>query len=165
MVIKSTLWLNTELDEMEEFLEEFPTVDIDVNKTLEYSNDTDSKDRKFCYNTFSLQMINANYTIFSRQQRLCIFYSVETWSDTSRHMPSFAAFELSQQTDINKTLSQTPIMCYLSRPMCQILQLFFAKISFSNLCSRFFVSATQIFKYSKSASKCYFILIMLFLKI
>ena len=33
---------------MEEFLEEFPTVDIDVNKTLEYSNDTNSKDRKFC---------------------------------------------------------------------------------------------------------------------
>jgi hypothetical protein len=30
---------------MEEFLEEFPTVEIDVNRTLEYSNDTDSKDR------------------------------------------------------------------------------------------------------------------------
>ena len=69
-------------------------------------------------NAFTLAMINANYTIFSRQQRLCIFYSFEIWSDISRHMPSLAALELSQHNDMNKTLSHMPIMCYLSRPMC-----------------------------------------------
>ena len=71
---------------MEEFLEEFPTVEIDVNKTLEYSNDTDSKDRKFCLNTFCLLMINANYTIISRQQRLLIFY---IW-DMVRYIETYA---------------------------------------------------------------------------
>ena len=39
-------------------------------------------------------------------------------------MPSLAALELSQHNDMNKTLSQMPIICYLSRPMCYILQLF-----------------------------------------
>ena len=77
-------------------------------------------------------------------------------------MPSLAALELSQNNDMNKTLSEMPIMCYLSRPMCWILQLFLQTFLFANLCERLFVLATRNFKYSESAFKCYFRLIIVF---